>query len=124
MEAHLRTATVLAHMLDSQFRIFGFRFGLNGILGLVPWVGDLVVAVLSFYLVWIGFRMNVPRAKLAEMVSNVAFNFFLGLLPIVGDFADFFHKANLKNLKILKNHATHPVLDADILDPVHPATFR
>src|SRR6266498_5445540 len=101
MEAHLRTATVLAHILDNQFSILGVRFGMNGVLGLIPGVGDIVVAILSFYLLWIGLKMRLPRIKLIEMFANVALNFFIGLVPILGDALDFFHKANLKNLKIL-----------------------
>ncbi len=124
MERHLKTATVLAHMLDNQFNILGFRFGLNGIIGLIPWLGDALVAFLSLYLVWIGLQMNLPRMKLIEMISNIAVNFFIGLIPILGDAVDFFHKANLKNLKILKDHAKHPVMEGQVIDPIQPASFR
>jgi hypothetical protein len=105
MENHLRIATIVANLLDNQFELFGHRFGLNGVLGLIPGAGDIVTAVFSMHLIWIGIKMEVPLLKLLQMIMNVLLNFFIGLIPLIGDYADFFHKANLKNLAILKEHA-------------------
>jgi hypothetical protein len=116
MENHLKAATYLAHLLDNKFSFFGFRFGLNGVLGLIPGFGDFLVAALSFYLVWIGIKMRLPLSALSEMVANIATNFLLGLLPVIGDAIDFFHKANLKNLRILKDHAARGVVEGQIID--------
>lgn len=124
MEHHLRMASLIANLLDNQFHFFGIRFGLNGLLGLVPWVGDLVVSLLSLYMVWIGVQMRLPSAKLVEMIANVGVNFFIGLLPVVGDAVDFFHHANLKNLKILKDHAKRHVVEGEILESMQPVSFR
>ena len=104
MEKHLRAAELIANLLDNQFELLGRRFGLNGILGLIPWAGDIVVLALSAHLIWIGIKLGLPQLKILHMVWNVAVNFLIGLIPFVGDFADFFHKGNLKNLKILKEH--------------------
>lgn len=116
MEKHLRSADILANLLDNSFNVFGHRFGLNGLLGLIPGAGDIITTGLSFYIVWIGVQMRLPINKLAEMVGNVAINFFIGLIPVVGDAVDFFHKANLKNLQILKEHAKNGIIDGEILD--------
>ena len=115
MEHHLRLATIITHFLDDQFSIGGHKFGFNGILGLLPISGDLFVAILSFYLVWVGVQMNLPKVKIAEMVFNVALNFFIGLVPVIGDFADFFHKANIKNLAILKSYEKKGVIEGEVI---------
>ena len=56
MENHLKTATLVANLLDNSFSFFGRRFGLNGILGLVPGAGDIITTALSLYIVWIGIQ--------------------------------------------------------------------
>ncbi len=116
MENHLRVASLIANLLDNSFSFFGKRFGLNGILGLVPGAGDIVTTGLSLYIVWIGVQMGLPLIKIAEMIKNVAINFFIGLLPVLGDAVDFFHKANLKNLQILKDHAKNHTIEGEIID--------
>jgi hypothetical protein len=124
MENHLNIATRVANLLDNQFNIFGIRFGLNGLLGLIPGAGDLIVAVLSFYIVWIGIKMRLPVSALSEMVGNIIANFLIGLLPIIGDAVDFFNHANLKNLKILKHHATQGVVEGQIIDITKHISYR
>ena len=115
MERHLDTAEDIANFLDGRFKFFKIRFGMNGIFGLIPFVGDAITAFLSFYLVWIGIQMRLPGHAISEMIANIATNFFIGLIPVVGDFADFFHKANFKNLKILKQYAKGHVIEGKIL---------
>lgn len=115
MEKHLRVATILANLLDNQFELFGHRFGLNGILGLIPGAGDVVTAALSMHLIWIGLKMKIPTIKIVQMVWNVLLNFLIGLVPVVGDYADFFHKANLKNLAILKQHAERNIIEGEVV---------
>lgn len=46
----------LANLLDSRFRIPGtpIRFGLDGLLGVVPVVGDTLVLLPSAWIVWRG----------------------------------------------------------------------
>lgn len=116
MENHLRTATTVANLLDNQFSFFGRRFGINGLLGLIPGAGDIITTALSAYIVWIGIQMRLPVAKIGEMIGNVAINFFIGLIPVVGDAVDFFHHANLKNLRILQDYAKDHVVEGEILE--------
>lgn len=116
MEKHLKAAEDIANFLDGKFKFFKLRFGMNGILGLVPVVGDFLVTFLSLYLVWIGIQMRLPITAIAQMLSNILTNFVIGLVPVVGDFIDFFNHANLKNLKILKQHAGKEVIEGKILN--------
>lgn len=124
MEKHLRTAGVLAHLLDNSFSLFGKRFGLNGVLGLLPGAGDVITGALSLYMVWIGLEMRLPLHKILEMIGNVAFNFFVGLIPVLGDAVDFFNKANTRNLRILRDYAKKHVIDGEIVDASHTAAVR
>lgn len=106
---HLEMARTFARIMDSQFSIFGFRFGLDGILGLLPGAGDVISMILSAYLIWIAFQMNIPKNKIAQMVYNIAIDALIGSVPVLGDIADFLYKANLKNLQILEE------FDSDII---------
>ncbi len=105
MNSHLKIATKLTNLLENQFQIGKYKFGIDPILGLIPGGGDLITAILSFYIVWIGIQMRLPADKIAQMISNIVVDFFLGLIPLLGDVSDFVFKANTKNLKILHDFA-------------------
>jgi len=116
MENHLKAASVIANLLDNQFEIFGRRFGLNGLIGLIPEVGDIIVLVFSMYIVWIGVAMGLPVNKIAQMIWNVLIDFFIGLVPVVGDYFDFFRKANMKNLNILHQYSReHKIIEGVVV---------
>jgi hypothetical protein len=124
MENHLRAASLVANLLDNRFNFLGIKFGLNGLLGLIPGFGDIITGILSFYLVWIGVKMRLPASALGEMVGNVAANFLIGLIPVVGDFADFFHRGNLKNLRILKEYAKSGVVEGEVINTAKQLSYR
>lgn len=103
-DKHLKIASRLAKLLDSQFKIFGKSFGIDPIIGLLPIVGDFVPLILSSYIVWIGYSLKVAKSKLVRMILNVVIDYALGIVPIIGDFADFGFKSNDLNLKIINGH--------------------
>jgi len=109
MNVHLKVAEAFTYLMESRFHIGNFRFGIEPLLGLIPGIGDVISFILSYYLVWIGHQMNIPAVALSKMYRNVIFDFVLGLIPIVGDSLDFFNKANVKNLEILKQYATSQI---------------
>lgn len=115
MENHLKVAEFIATLLDSQFEIAGRRFGLNGILGLVPGIGDLIPTILSLYLIYIALQMKLPAIKIIQMLWNVTYNFLIGLLPVIGDYIDFFNHANLANLKILKEYSKNIIIEGEVV---------
>lgn len=104
MNKHLETARSLAKLLDSQFSVLGFKFGLDPLIGLFPWLGDAVSAALAVYIIWIGKTLGIAEEKLTEMIRNVILDFLIGLVPVAGTIGDFFFKSNLKNLEILEKH--------------------
>ena len=111
----MKAAEELANFLDGRFKFLKVRFGMNGVFGLIPVVGDLLVAFLSLYLVWIGIKMRLPATAISQMLSNILTNFIIGLVPVIGDFIDFFHHANFKNLKILKQYTKRGVIEGKIV---------
>jgi hypothetical protein len=86
----------------------GFRFGLAGIIGLVPGFGDLVDALVSLYIVHRAIRLGVSRVGIARMMVNVAIEAIAGSIPIAGDLFDVAFKANRRNYRLLKAHMAHP----------------
>ena len=102
---HLKNAQRIAKLLDSQFSILGFKFGLEPLIGLLPGLGDTITLFLSLYLFYVALQLKIPRTALIQMLFNIGFDFLVGSVPVVGDLADFFYKANTKNLQILERYA-------------------
>jgi hypothetical protein len=96
-----------AVILDTLFRVPGtsIRFGLDGIIGLIPGVGDLASPAYTALLLVEGLRLRVPAVVQARMVLNAAIDMVIGLVPLLGDIADIAWKANVRNLALLERHA-------------------
>jgi hypothetical protein len=101
----LLRAQKLAHLSDSRFT-FPFskiRFGWDNIIGLIPGIGDLLMLLVSAYIVILAKQLGLPRGLLILMIRNCLIDFVLGLLPLLGDLFDIFYKANTANVKIMQN---------------------
>jgi hypothetical protein len=63
IEQELARLDHLARMLDSRFRLPGtsIRFGLDSLIGLVPGIGDTLVAAPSVWMIWRGHVMGVGK---------------------------------------------------------------
>ena len=104
-ETTLRRLRWLANFLDTAVRLpGGFRFGADTVIGLAPGVGDLATAAIACYFVYEGKRLGLPRQALARMAGNVVLDLVLGATPILGDLADTWFKANVRNLAIIEKH--------------------
>ena len=101
----------LAHLLDSRFSVFGVRFGLDSIMGLVPGIGDAAGLAVSAYLIGEGYRMGARKRTLARMGVNVLGDTVVGAIPLVGTVIDVFWKANNANMRLLKRDlgAANPI---------------
>jgi hypothetical protein len=100
----------LAWLLDSSIPIPGTRLtvGLDALIGLFPFIGDLLGVVASSYILAQANRMGVGRAILARMAFNVAIEGVVGIVPIAGDVFDAAWKANQKNVRLLNAWAERP----------------
>lgn len=99
----------LARKLDARFRIpmTGIRIGLDGLIGLIPGIGDTLAALPSAYLVLRGWQLGARKRVIARMMGNVGIDYAVGLIPLVGDLADIGFKGNLRNIALLKAELSH-----------------
>jgi len=102
LQADLKRARQLAELLDSQFSLAGFKFGLDPIIGLVPAVGDFVTTLAGLYPIWVAQRHGVGKLVRGRMLANLAIDFLVGSVPVLGDLFDAGFKANLKNVELLE----------------------
>lgn len=95
--------------LDSKFAVPGtnFRIGLDGLIGLIPGIGDTLTAGLSALIIFDAHRKGARKRTLARMASNSAIDLVIGAVPLVGDFFDFAYKSNAKNVRLLKQELQH-----------------
>ncbi len=99
---------LLSTYLDSQFKFMGFRFGLDGLIGLIPFVGDAVTMTCSMYIVFRAILLKYPTSIIIKMVLNVMIENLMSLIPIVGNLFDFIWKSNVKNIKLLEDYDLNP----------------
>jgi hypothetical protein len=104
--ALVRRLQTLAYWLDDRFRIPGTRrrVGMDGVIGLLPGIGDLAAGALAAYIIIEAWRLGVPRPQLAQMALNVGIDTVVGSIPVVGNLFDFAWKANRRNVAILLRH--------------------
>lgn len=107
-EIALRRVARLAYWLDDRFRIpgTGRRVGLDGLVGLIPGIGDTATTLVAAYIVAEAARLGVPKRTIARMLANVGVDFAIGLVPLIGDLADLTWKANRRNARLLHDHLT------------------
>jgi hypothetical protein len=97
-------------LLDEAFVIpgTGIRFGLDGIIGLVPGLGDILAAVLSLVIPLAAWVRGVPYITLIRMLANVSIGLLVGMVPIAGDIFDVYWKANRRNYRLLTRSLAEP----------------
>ena len=96
----------LARVLDSAIPLpGGFRIGLDGIIGLIPGIGDAVGASAAAYIVIRAAQMGASTATLVRMMWNIILETLVGAVPILGDLFDFAWKANNRNIRLLESQA-------------------
>lgn len=102
----LRQIESLAKLMDAQFRLPGtnMRFGLDGIIGLIPGAGDMSTFAVSSYMLWIMAKNGASGYVMARMVLNVLIDALVGIVPLLGDLFDFAFKANMRNMRLMQQH--------------------
>jgi hypothetical protein len=109
VDPRIADVEAVARWLDYNFALpGGFRYGLGGIIGLIPGIGDLIDALFSLYIVTRAVQLGIPRVTLTRMVVNVGIETAGGSLPFVGAIFDTVFKANRRNYQLLKRHVAEP----------------
>ena len=103
----------LSHLLDDFIRIPGtpIRFGLDGIIGFIPGIGDLAGGLASSIIIIAAWMRGVPRVVVARMVLNVAIETVVGAVPVVGNLFDIGWRANRRNYALLTGTIDAPELN-------------
>ncbi len=112
-------AEALARLLDRAFVIPGTEIGigLDAILGFfAPGAGDAAGALATLLLVYLGFKLRVPKVILLRMLLNVSVDAVVGAVPIAGDLFDVYYHAGDRNLALLRKHSGSAGLKPDLLD--------
>lgn len=106
LSADLETLQRVARLLDEAVAIPGTRrrIGLDAALGVIPWLGDVVGALMSAWILAGAVRHRVPRRKLGRMVMNVLADLIIGAIPVAGDLFDALFPQNVSNVKLLLDH--------------------
>ncbi|MEE4119737.1 MAG: DUF4112 domain-containing protein [Paracoccaceae bacterium] len=94
----------LARTLDARFRIpfTGFRVGVDGLIGLIPAIGDTLAALPSAYMIVRGHQLGARKSTLGRMAVNTGIDYLIGSVPLVGDLFDIGFKGNLRNIDLLR----------------------
>ncbi len=100
---------MLSRLLDTWFRVPGtnIRFGLDGIIGFVPGVGDFLAGAASCIIVLAAFFRGVPLVTVARMAANIGVEVVVGAVPVLGNLFDIGWRANRRNYALLERSLTH-----------------
>lgn len=103
-EQRLARLEAIAKLLDVAFILPGtnIRYGIDGLIGLIPVVGDLITTAISLWLVREARALGAPWHITARMLANVALDGAIGLVPLAGDAFDVMFRANVRNVRLLK----------------------
>ena len=101
---------LLSHLLDDWFRIPGtsIRFGLDGIVGFIPGVGDVIGGIASCIIILAAWMRGVSYVTLARMLANWGIEVLLGAVPVLGNLFDIGWKANRRNYALLTGSLADP----------------
>jgi NAD/NADP transhydrogenase beta subunit len=101
---------LLSRVLDSWFRIPGtsIRFGLDGIIGLIPGIGDILAGLASCIIILAAWARGAAYVIIARMLVNLALDVIIGTVPLFGDIFDIAWKANRRNYALLTQHLEQP----------------
>ena len=84
------------------------RFGIDGIIGLVPGLGDVLAGLLSLIIPIAAWIRGVPYVTLVRMGVNIGIGVLVGSIPVLGDAFDIGWKANRRNYLLLQRHLGEP----------------
>jgi len=103
-EQRLARLEAIAKLLDVAFILPGtnIRYGIDGLIGLIPVVGDLITTAISLWLVREARALGAPWHITARMLGNVAVDGVVGMVPFAGDAFDVMFRANMRNVRLLR----------------------
>lgn len=107
----LRRMRNIASIMDAQFNVMGFKIGLDSVIGLIPWLGDVIAAIIAAYIIFEAYTIGIPKEIIAKMMGNVVLDMVIGGIPIIGDVFDILFKANLRNMRMVEAYVENEKWD-------------
>lgn len=95
----------LAWVLDDAFEVPGLpgrRVGVDGLIALVPVVGDAAGIVVAVVIVVAGVAAGVSLPTVLRMMLHVGVEAVVGLVPVLGAVFDMAYKANNRNVRLIE----------------------
>jgi len=101
-----RVSGKLSWLLDECIRIpgTGIRFGIDPLLGLVPYGGEAFASLIGIFILGEAGRKGLPVKTLLRMGGNTILNAGVGAIPVIGDLFSFWFKSNTRNYKLLEHY--------------------
>jgi hypothetical protein len=105
-EHKFRFLKAYAKLLDGQFTLpfFNFKFGIDPLLSLIPFVGSFAGFISSFIFILLSLQLGAEGKVIILMLRNIFIDFIIGEIPILGQLGDFVIKANERNYKLIEAH--------------------
>ncbi|MGZ0656719.1 DUF4112 domain-containing protein [Coraliomargarita sp. W4R53] len=101
--SRLRRIDKLAYLFDARFAIPGtkIRIGWDGLIGLLPGIGDTLTLLPQLYLLFEALRLKLGATTILKMLLNVLVDWLVGTIPVLGDLFDIAFKSNMRNAKLV-----------------------
>ncbi|KAJ2846663.1 molecular chaperone [Coemansia brasiliensis] len=78
---------------------------MESLVGLVPVIGDFAGVIMALvFISAICGTFHTPTSIKVQMFLNVALDFIVGLVPLLGDIFDIMFKANIRNMDLIEKH--------------------
>lgn len=108
-----RKSRRVSWLLDECIRVPGtdIRFGLDPILGLLPYGGETVATIIGATILGEAGKKGLPLRTLVRMGGNMLLNAIIGTIPGAGDLFSVWFKSNSRNYRMLNAY-----LDSDAGD--------
>jgi hypothetical protein len=105
-EHKFRFLKAYAKLLDGQFTLpfFNFKFGIDPLLSLIPFVGSFAGFISGFIFILLSLQLGAEGKVIILMLRNIFIDFVIGEIPILGQLGDFVIKANERNYKLMEAH--------------------
>ena len=115
-EEKLLRLKLLSERVDELTKIPGTnqKIGIDAIIGVIPILGDFIGAVFSTYIMYSGIKMGVSSKVVTKMAANIAIEFMIGWIPVIGDIFDVLWKANKRNVELIENATAEKQINAKL----------
>lgn len=106
IKGNSRISRRISWLLDECIHIPGteIRFGLDPLLGLVPYGGETASAIIGTAILGEAGKKGIPVKTLARMGGNMLLNAGVGTIPVIGDLFSFWFKSNTRNYQLLNTY--------------------